>query len=216
MLDRTNVRDLDPAAVGEPVDLVTADLSFISLRLVLDPLLAVVRPGGDLVLLVKPQFEAGRQVVSKGRGIVSDPQVWRDVLESVMSAMDDRAATIMGAMASPITGTDGNVEFLLHLRAAGRRHRLRTPVPDRLRLGRRGGGRGRRRPSAPGALTVATVGSAPAPRRVEAVEAARELTTWLVDAGHQVRLPESDAAAGRPGRPTASTRRASPPVSTWP
>jgi 23S rRNA (cytidine1920-2'-O)/16S rRNA (cytidine1409-2'-O)-methyltransferase len=116
VLDRTNVRDLDPATVGEPVDLVTADLSFISLRLVLDRLLAVVRPGGDLVLLVKPQFEAGRQVVSKGRGIVSDPRVWREVLASVMSATDDRAATIMGAMASPITGTDGNVEFLLHVR----------------------------------------------------------------------------------------------------
>ncbi len=116
VLDRTNVRDLEPELVGDPVDLVTADLSFISLRLVLDRLLAVVRPDGDLVLLVKPQFEAGRQVVSKGRGIVSDPQVWREVLDSVMSALEDRAATIMGAMASPITGTDGNVEFLLHVR----------------------------------------------------------------------------------------------------
>jgi 23S rRNA (cytidine1920-2'-O)/16S rRNA (cytidine1409-2'-O)-methyltransferase len=119
VLDRTNIRDLDPATVGEPVDLVTADLSFISLRLVLDRLLAVVAPEGDLVLLVKPQFEAGRQVVSKGRGIVSDPEVWREVLVSVMSATDDRGATIMGAMASPITGTDGNVEFLLHVRPHG-------------------------------------------------------------------------------------------------
>ena len=119
VLDRTNIRDLDPGRVGEPVDLVTADLSFISLRLVVDPLLAVVRPDGELVFLVKPQFEAGRQIVSKGRGIVSDPLVWADVLESVMSAIEDRAATIMGAMASPITGTDGNVEFLLHLRPPG-------------------------------------------------------------------------------------------------
>jgi 23S rRNA (cytidine1920-2'-O)/16S rRNA (cytidine1409-2'-O)-methyltransferase len=128
VLDRTNVRDLDLQLVGEPVDLVTADLSFISLRLVVDRLLAVVRPDGDLVTLVKPQFEAGRQVVSKGRGIVSDPRVWGDVLSSVMSAMSDLGATIMGAMASPITGTDGNVEFLVHVRPPGGSDRA-GPVP---------------------------------------------------------------------------------------
>jgi 23S rRNA (cytidine1920-2'-O)/16S rRNA (cytidine1409-2'-O)-methyltransferase len=115
VLDRTNVRELDPAVVGAPVDLVTADLSFISLRLVLDALLRVVRDDGDLVLLVKPQFEAGRQVVSKGRGIVTDPAVWSDVLDEVTSAIGARGATIMGAMASPVTGTDGNVEFVLHV-----------------------------------------------------------------------------------------------------
>ena len=71
----------------------------------------VVRP---LVALVKPQFEAGRQVVARGRGIVTDPEVWRTVLDEVTSACQDRGATIMGVMASPITGTDGNVEFLIH------------------------------------------------------------------------------------------------------
>ncbi|MGZ4705691.1 MAG: TlyA family RNA methyltransferase [Acidimicrobiales bacterium] len=116
VLDRTNVRDLDPAMVGEPVDLVTADLSFISLRLVLDALFAALRPGGSLVALVKPQFEAGRQVVARGRGIVTDPEVWRTVLDEVTSACEARGATIMGVMASPITGTDGNVEFLVHAR----------------------------------------------------------------------------------------------------
>jgi len=116
VVDRTNVRDLDPAVAGDPVDLVTADLSFISLRLVLDALFGVLRPGGALVALVKPQFEAGRQVVARGRGIVTDPEVWRTVLDEVMSACEERGATIMGAMASPITGTDGNVEFLLHAR----------------------------------------------------------------------------------------------------
>ena len=119
VLDRTNVRELDPALVGAPVDLVTADLSFISLRLVLDALLRVVRDDGDLVLLVKPQFEAGRQVVSKGRGIVTDPAVWSEVLAEVTSAIEARGATIMGAMASPVTGTDGNVEFVVHVRPAG-------------------------------------------------------------------------------------------------
>ena len=68
VLDRTNVRQLDPASIGEPVDLVVADLSFISLRLVLDALLGVLRPDGDLVTLVKPQFEAGRQIVVQGAG----------------------------------------------------------------------------------------------------------------------------------------------------
>jgi len=116
VLDRTNVRQLDLARIGEPVDLVVADLSFISLRLVLDALLGVLRADGDLVTLVKPQFEAGRQIVSKGRGIVSDPAVWSGVLDEVLSALGDRGATIMGLMASPITGSDGNVEFVLHAR----------------------------------------------------------------------------------------------------
>ncbi len=121
VLDRTNVRDLDLGLVERArrpgdrrplVHLVAAGAR---------PAAGVVRPDGDLVLLVKPQFEAGRQIVSKGRGIVSDPEVWRDVLESVMSAIDERGPTIMGAMASPITGADGNVEFLLHVRPPGGR-----------------------------------------------------------------------------------------------
>jgi 23S rRNA (cytidine1920-2'-O)/16S rRNA (cytidine1409-2'-O)-methyltransferase len=116
VLDRTNVRDLDADDVGGPADVVVADLSFISLRLVLDALLGVLEPDGDLVTLVKPQFEAGRQVVSRGKGIVTDPEVWREVLVEVLSALDARGATIMGLMASPITGTDGNVEFVLHAR----------------------------------------------------------------------------------------------------
>ncbi len=114
--DRTNVRSLEAASVDPPADVVVADLSFISLRLVLDALLAVLAPDGDLVTLVKPQFEAGRQVVSKGKGIVTDPAVWSDVLTEVLSALDARGATIMGLMASPITGSDGNVEFVLHAR----------------------------------------------------------------------------------------------------
>jgi 23S rRNA (cytidine1920-2'-O)/16S rRNA (cytidine1409-2'-O)-methyltransferase len=114
--DRTNVRSLEAHSVDPPADVVVADLSFISLRLVLDALLAVLAGDGDLVTLVKPQFEAGRQVVSKGKGIVTDPAVWSDVLTGVLSALDARGATIMGLMASPITGSDGNVEFVLHAR----------------------------------------------------------------------------------------------------
>jgi len=118
-LERTNLRSVDPAGLGGPFDVVVADLSFISLTMVLDPLLAAAAPGAVLVLLVKPQFEAGRAEVAKGRGIVSDPAVWRRVLGSIASALLDRSAAIMGVMASPLTGTDGNVEFLVVARAGG-------------------------------------------------------------------------------------------------
>jgi 23S rRNA (cytidine1920-2'-O)/16S rRNA (cytidine1409-2'-O)-methyltransferase len=116
--ERTNVRSLAPGDLGDPVDAVVADLSFISLRTVLDPLLALARSGADLVWLVKPQFEAGRQEVSKGKGIITDPEVWARVLTEVTSALEGRGAAIMGLMASPLRGADGNVEFLLHARSA--------------------------------------------------------------------------------------------------
>ena len=108
--ERTNVRDL---VLDRPVDLVVGDLSFISLRTVLPALLAAST--GDLVLLVKPQFEAGRREVSKGKGVIRDPVVWRRVLEEVRSAASEAGATMMEAMVSPITGAEGNVEFLVKL-----------------------------------------------------------------------------------------------------
>jgi 23S rRNA (cytidine1920-2'-O)/16S rRNA (cytidine1409-2'-O)-methyltransferase len=116
--ERRNVRDLAPGDLGEPFRLVVADLSFISLRTVLPHLLGQAAPGADLVLLVKPQFEAGRDEASRGRGVIRDPEVWRRVLEEVVVALGGYGAAIMGAMPSPITGADGNVEFLLHARAA--------------------------------------------------------------------------------------------------
>ncbi|CAN5597253.1 16S/23S rRNA (cytidine-2'-O)-methyltransferase TlyA [soil metagenome] len=114
--ERTNVRRLDVGDVDGSVELLVADLSFISLRTVLPALLALVRPGGDLVLLVKPQFEAGRREVSKGAGVVRDPAVWRRVLTEVVTAVVRGGADTMGVMASPLTGADGNVEFLLWAR----------------------------------------------------------------------------------------------------
>jgi len=118
-VERTNLRTLDPAVIGEPVDVVVGDLSFISLRMVLEPVFAVARPGAPFALLVKPQFEAGRAEVARGRGIVTDPVVWRRVLGEVCAALDERGATIMGAMVSPLTGSDGNVEFVVVGRAPG-------------------------------------------------------------------------------------------------
>jgi 23S rRNA (cytidine1920-2'-O)/16S rRNA (cytidine1409-2'-O)-methyltransferase len=97
---------------------VVADLSFISLRTVLAPLLGLAAPGAHLVLLVKPQFEAGRDEASRGRGVIRDPEVWRRVLDEVVIALRVTGAAIMGAMVSPLTGADGNVEFLVHARAA--------------------------------------------------------------------------------------------------
>jgi 23S rRNA (cytidine1920-2'-O)/16S rRNA (cytidine1409-2'-O)-methyltransferase len=116
--ERTNLRGLDPTQVGGPAGLVVADLSFISLRTVADDLLRLAEPGADLVWLVKPQFEAGREEAARGRGVITEPEVWRRVLHEVHDAFAARGAAIMGAMTSPIAGADGNVEFLVHLLAA--------------------------------------------------------------------------------------------------
>jgi 23S rRNA (cytidine1920-2'-O)/16S rRNA (cytidine1409-2'-O)-methyltransferase len=117
--ERANVRALDPDGIDPPVDVVVADLSFISLRTVAAALLGVVVPGGDLIVLVKPQFEAGRAAVSAGRGVIRDPAVRAEALRAVGAHLAGLGATIMGAMVSPLRGADGNVEFLLHARAPG-------------------------------------------------------------------------------------------------
>jgi 23S rRNA (cytidine1920-2'-O)/16S rRNA (cytidine1409-2'-O)-methyltransferase len=118
-VERTNLRTLDPAVIGGLVDVVVGDLSFISLRLVLDPVFAVARPGAPYALLVKPQFEAGRAEAARGRGVIDDPAIWRRVLDEVATALGERGASIMGAMVSPIAGADGNVEFVVVGRAPG-------------------------------------------------------------------------------------------------
>lgn len=113
--ERTNVRRLRLEA---PVPVVVGDLSFISLVTVAPALVGDnAAAGADVVVLVKPQFEAGRVEVSKGRGVVRDPDVWRRVLGEVVSALSGCGAAMMGVMVSPLRGADGNVEFLAHLRA---------------------------------------------------------------------------------------------------
>jgi len=116
--ERVNVRELRPGDLGPPFPLVVADLSFISLRTVLGALIGQAAPGADLVVLVKPQFEAGRSEAARGRGVIRDPAVWRRVLAEVGGAVRGHGAAIMGGMASPLRGADGNVEFLLHARTA--------------------------------------------------------------------------------------------------
>lgn len=125
LLERTNVRSVTPTFLSRaagtakvPVGAVTADLSFISLTTVM-PVIAgpVVRAGGELVLLVKPQFEVGRVEASRGKGVIRDPALWLQALRAVASSLESHGAVIMGAMCSPITGASGNTEFLVHARA---------------------------------------------------------------------------------------------------
>jgi 23S rRNA (cytidine1920-2'-O)/16S rRNA (cytidine1409-2'-O)-methyltransferase len=113
--ERANARRLDAGTLGEPVDLVTADLSFISLRLVLPAVRALLRPGGQAVLLVKPQFEVGKGEVGKG-GVVREEGKRRAALASVEEAAQALGFEVLGHVESPIAGPAGNREWLLHLR----------------------------------------------------------------------------------------------------
>ena len=119
--ERTNVRHLTLADLGRerrPFDLVVADLAFISLRTVAPALLALAASGADLVLLVKPQFEAGRAEAGRERGVIRDPLVWAETLTAVLSTIAGQGAAILGLMVSPLLGAQGNVEFLAHAAVA--------------------------------------------------------------------------------------------------
>ena len=118
VLEKINARTLTPEQLPEDArrfDLVTMDVSFISVRQVLPALVPVLAPGADLVVLVKPQFEAGRDEVGKG-GLVRDAAVQARTVEDVASAANALGLTRVAAVESPITGTEGNREFFLHLR----------------------------------------------------------------------------------------------------
>jgi 23S rRNA (cytidine1920-2'-O)/16S rRNA (cytidine1409-2'-O)-methyltransferase len=114
-MERTNARDLTPSTLPEPVDLAVVDVSFISLRLVLRPVAATLRPGpaARIVALVKPQFEAGRGRTD--RGVVRDPAIHREVLDRVVEAAVALGLGAQGVIASPILGPEGNREFLVGL-----------------------------------------------------------------------------------------------------
>jgi 23S rRNA (cytidine1920-2'-O)/16S rRNA (cytidine1409-2'-O)-methyltransferase len=113
--DRTNVRELTADRIGGPVDVVVGDLSFISLLLVLDALLTVTREDGDLALMVKPQFEVGKDRVGKG-GVVRDPAQRAEAVEAVAAAAAERGWGARAVTTSPLPGPSGNVEFFLWLR----------------------------------------------------------------------------------------------------
>jgi len=127
VLERTNVRTLTPDAIGGPVDLTVADLSFISLRLVLPALAACTAPDGDLALMVKPQFEVGKERVGAG-GVVRDPQLRADAVLQVAAAGGELGLGVAGVTASPLPGPSGNVEFFVWFRRGA------PPAdPDRVR-----------------------------------------------------------------------------------
>ena len=116
ILDRTNVRALEPAQVGELVDLVVADLSFIPLGLVLPALIRCATPTADLLPMVKPQFEVGKERLPAG-GVVRDPELRAWAVQRVADQAALLGLGVAGVVASPLPGPNGNVEFFLHLRA---------------------------------------------------------------------------------------------------
>ncbi|WP_278373456.1 TlyA family RNA methyltransferase [Brevibacterium casei] len=131
-----NLRDLVGSDVpAHSVDLVVADVSFISLRLLVEPLLGVVRPGGELLLMVKPQFELARSVLDK-HGVVTKPADRRRAIESVLEAITRAGARVTDIAASPLPGPSGNREYFLRVRpesTPGASDRLVTAeIPDRL------------------------------------------------------------------------------------
>lgn len=126
-LPGTNIRTAHVAALGGPFDLVVCDLSFISLTLVLEPLQALVAPDGDLVVLVKPQFEVGRERLGR-RGVVTSRHEHRRVVRDVTDRASEVRLHLHGATVSPIAGGDGNREFLLWL--APRPTADAAPGPD--------------------------------------------------------------------------------------
>ncbi len=110
--EQTNARDLTSAIVPEPIDIIVCDASFIGLAKVLDAALGFARSGAMLVALVKPQFEAGRGEVGKG-GVVRDPAIHQRVCDEASAWVDAKGWRVIGIETSPITGPEGNVEFLL-------------------------------------------------------------------------------------------------------
>jgi 23S rRNA (cytidine1920-2'-O)/16S rRNA (cytidine1409-2'-O)-methyltransferase len=115
VLDRTNVRDLTEELVGGPVDVVTGDLSFISLVLVLPALSAVAAADADLVMMVKPQFEVGKERLGRG-GVVREPSLRREAVLTVAAAAARLGWGTRDVVASPLPGPSGNVEYFLWLR----------------------------------------------------------------------------------------------------
>ncbi len=112
VLERTNIRCLE--GLPDSVDLATVDVAFISLILVLPKVVTLLQPKGEIVALIKPQFEAGRTQVGKG-GVVKDPAVRREVMEKVAGWAMENRMPVLGLTPSPLKGPAGNVEFFAHL-----------------------------------------------------------------------------------------------------
>lgn len=113
-MERTNIRYVKPEDLGEPLDLSVVDVSFISLKLVLPAIKALLKPTGQILCLIKPQFEAGKDKVGK-KGVVRDPAVHAEVLENFLALAAELELTVRNLTYSPVKGPEGNIEFLGHL-----------------------------------------------------------------------------------------------------
>ncbi|GHP15268.1 TlyA family rRNA (cytidine-2'-O)-methyltransferase [Rhodococcus sp. NKCM2511] len=127
VIDRTNVRSIDADTIGGPVDVIVADLSFISLKLVLPAFVACSTSGTDMVLMVKPQFEVGKDRVGSG-GVVRDPALRAEAVEDVANAALSSNLRVEAVAASPLPGPSGNVEYFLWLKAGAGDGSPRTDV----------------------------------------------------------------------------------------
>ena len=116
-MERTNIRSVTLSALGEPLDLSVVDVSFISLRLVLPVIYSLLKPDGQVLCLIKPQFEAEKELVGK-KGVVRDPAVHREVLRGFLDTAASLGFTVRNLSFSPVKGPEGNIEFLGHLSKA--------------------------------------------------------------------------------------------------
>ena len=114
VMERTNIRFVTPEDLGEPLDLSVIDVSFISLKIVLPAIKALLKPTGQVLCLIKPQFEAGKEKVGK-KGVVREPEIHKEVLDSFVETVTELCFTILGLTFSPVKGPEGNIEFLGHL-----------------------------------------------------------------------------------------------------
>ena len=117
VMERTNVRYVTPEQLGEELDLSVIDVSFISLKIVLPVVKTFLKESGQVVCLIKPQFEAGKEKVGK-KGVIRDPAVHQEVLDHFVELTDEIGFTILGLTFSPVKGPEGNIEFLAHLTRA--------------------------------------------------------------------------------------------------
>jgi 23S rRNA (cytidine1920-2'-O)/16S rRNA (cytidine1409-2'-O)-methyltransferase len=116
--ERVNARELQAADFDRPLDLVVVDASFIGIARLIDAIARVLRPGGDLVALVKPQFEAGREAAARGRGVIRDEATRLAAIESACRAIEAAGFTVVGAVDSAVRGPKGNLEHFVHARRA--------------------------------------------------------------------------------------------------
>ncbi len=114
VMERTNIRYVTPEDLGEPLDLSVVDVSFISLSIVLPAIKNLLKSTGQVLCLIKPQFEAGREKVGK-KGVVREPDTHKEVLDNFVALADKLNFTILGLTFSPVKGPEGNIEFLAHL-----------------------------------------------------------------------------------------------------